>query len=139
MQLSPEQKSSLDRICSDFGIKLLLLHGSMATGKARPDSDIDIGFFSHREDLTSFLALHSALYDVFKENRELDLHSLHRTDPLFKFQIAKNAKLLFGTENDFNDFRVHAFFQYHDSLDLRELERSLIKKQQIQWSEKSGK
>ncbi len=83
-------------------------------------------------DSETFFKVHRELAEVFGNmgGHELDMASLHRADPLFRYEIAKNARLLFGSPADFEDFKTHSFVQYHDTRDLRTLEKILIEKYQ---------
>jgi hypothetical protein len=59
---------------------------------------------------------------------ELDIKSLHKADPLFCYQVAKDSQLLYGDLTDFNEFKAYAFSYYFDSKDLFHLEKILIQK-----------
>ncbi len=44
MELTKKQKIKIDNIGKKYNLKLLLLHGSCATGKQKKGSDIDIAY-----------------------------------------------------------------------------------------------
>lgn len=133
MKLTQLQKQKIIKIGKRYNLKLIILHGSYATDKARPESDLDIGVLGKK--LLDFKTVSSIYYDlseIFGDNkgRELDLKSLHKIDPLFCYQVAKYSQLLYGNTIDYNEFRAYAFQQYHDSVDLFELEKKLVIKYQ---------
>lgn len=131
MEIPPEQQKKLQTIGQKYHLKLLLLHGSFATGKQRPGSDLDIAYLpSQALELHQQLALHSDLADIFGDNyeRELDLKSLRKTNPLFQYEVTRDSQLLYGNDDTYLDFRIHAEMMYHDTQDLRDLENLQIQK-----------
>lgn len=131
MEITAKQQKQINIIGRQHGLKLLLLHGSYATGKQRPGSDLDIAYLPNRFlPLDQQLALHSNLADVFGDNyeRELDLKSLVHTDPLFQYEVARDSQLLFGQRDIYDDFHAHAFFQYLDNEPIFTLEQLLSRK-----------
>lgn len=77
------------------------------------------------------MSLYSDLTGVFGDiERPLDVVILDKKDPLFIYQVAKDAKLLYGDSVDFEEFKAFAFRNYMDSKDLRELEKKLVLKGQ---------
>ncbi len=83
-----------------YGLKLILLHGSYADGTAKPESDLDIAILGHKQiTREEFVKIHNDFSEDFYDNHDidLDLKTLHRADPLFCYQVAKNSRLLFGT------------------------------------------
>ena len=109
-------------------LSLLILYGSQATGKVRNNSDIDIAALGERplrfEDITDLI---NDFSEVFKSN-EIDVKSLHFTDPLFRFQVTRDGILLYGDRKKFLSFKAYAFRDYCDSKDLFALRDLLIKK-----------
>lgn len=131
MDLTQSQKQKIEEVGKAHNLKLILLHGSYVNGKARKDSDLDIAFLGKKPiDFREQLEIHAELAGVFGDSREreLDTKSLHRRDPLFVYQVAKNSQLLFGDVSDYNEFRAYAFKNYFDSQDLFRLEKKLIYK-----------
>jgi len=133
MKLTQLQKQKIIKIGKRYNLKLIILHGSYATDKARQESDLDIGVLGKKLlDFKTVSSIYSDLSEIFGDNkgRELDLKSLHKIDPLFRYQVAKYSQLLYGDTIDFNEFRAYAFQQYNDSRDLFELEKKLVIKYQ---------
>jgi len=133
MELTKEQQNKIDEIGRKYNLKLILLHGSYATGKQRPGSDLDIAILGHKpvsfDDQLKFFGEFGQIFGNNQE-RELDIKSLHGTDVLFKFQVARDAALLYGDASDFTEFKMYTYRAYRDSRDLFNLEHALTKKRQ---------
>lgn len=131
MEIAAEQQAQLNQIGPKYDLKLLLLHGSYATGKQRPGSDLDLAYLRSRKlDFDEELQLSADLAEAFgnNEERELDVKSLHHVGYLFEFEVARDSQLLYGDEFVYNDFRAHAFAQYFDNHALRGLRNLLTRK-----------
>jgi uncharacterized protein len=141
MRLTDTQRHRIKMIGKKYGLKLIILHGSYATGRARPGSDLDIGILGREPlDDETILNIFSDVERVFGNNneRELDIKSLHRIDPLFRYHVAKDSQLIYGDITDYNEFRAYAFKLYHDSGDLFKLEALLTDKYQEHLNKKYG-
>ena len=139
MKLTKDQKQVLQEIGRRYQLKLMLLHGSYAQNTAGKGSDLDIAVLGKKKiEFKTLLNLHGDLAGVLGDNkeRELDLKSLHQTDPLFGYQVARDSKLLYGSSLDYNEFRAYAFRVYFDAKDLFKLERHLINKYQSHLNQK---
>jgi len=133
MDLTRQQRQKIQKIGKKYRLKLILLHGSYAKNQARPGSDLDIAILGQKEiDFKTLLQIQQSLADVLGNNpeRELDLKSLHRADPLLCYQVAQHSQLLYGNLTDYNEFRAYAFRIYHDMKDLFKLEKQLVEKYQ---------
>ena len=127
--VTPEQLEKVTEIGRRYDLKLILMHGSYATGKTHPHSDLDIAVLGRREiDREKFLDLHSEFMDVLGDDpeRELDFKTLHRKDPLFLYQVMKDSRLLYGNPTDYHQLKAYAYRLYEDSRDLRRLEKVLV-------------
>ncbi len=131
MKLTELEKQEIKKIGKKYNLKLIILHGSYATGKARTDSDLDIAIIGKKLiDFKKLAKIYSALSKVLGDNtkRELDIKTLNRADPLFYYHIAKYSELLYGSLLNYNEFRAYAFRSYYDSKDLFKLEGLLVSK-----------
>ena len=131
MYLTQEQQQKIEEVGRKYSLKFILLHGSYATDKMKTGSDLDIALLGEKPiGFEELLAIHSDLAELFGDNpqRELDVKSLHKADPLFCYQVVKDSQLLYGDLTDFNEFKAYAFSNYFDSKDLFHLEKILVQK-----------
>ncbi len=141
MRLTREQQQKIEKVGRKYSLKFILLHGSYATNKMKVDSDLDIALLGEKSiEFEEWVAIYSDLADIFGDNsqRELDIKSLHKADPLFCYQVAKDSQLLYGDLTDFNEFKAYAFSNYFDSKDLFQLEKILTQKFQNYLNQKYG-
>ena len=118
---------ALGRVCDDLGLKLVVLFGSRATGTPppTPESDLDLAVWAGTR--LDFWACRKALADVFDGYR-LDLALLERADPLFRHEIMRAGRCLWGDADRFADYRAFAYRAFVDAADLRALEDVLFRK-----------
>lgn len=128
MEIDQKKIEAIAKIAEKYELKLVVLYGSQATGKARPNSDIDIAVLGKRRvDFEKQIDLIGEFTSLF-ETDEIDVKTLHNTNPLFRYEVMRDGILLFGTDYDFASFRAYAFRDYMDSGSLFELKRVFIKK-----------
>jgi len=115
---SPEQiKEKLKPLFNEEGLQLVLLFGSVATGKQHKRSDIDLGFLFDRP--IDVLSLTNRVITLLHTD-DLDVVDLGRASPLLKFSAAKHGKLLYERSPGlFHDFLSLAFRMYSDTKKLR--------------------
>lgn len=133
MKLNKIQKQYLKNIGRTFDLKLILLHGSHATGTQDRHSDLDIAVLAKKPiQFNQLLKISSALEKVFGniQDRELDVSSLHGDDPLYRYKISKSSVPLYGKPSDYHEFRAYAFQSYLDAKDLFRLQEIMIQKYQ---------
>ncbi|GJQ60770.1 MAG: nucleotidyltransferase domain-containing protein [Candidatus Scalindua sp. AMX11] len=121
-------KQRIRNLAKKYNLSLVLLYGSQVKGKIRKESDIDIAVLGTKQISTDdLIALNNDFAQIF-ESYNIDVKSLHNTDPLFRYQVMLNAVLLYGRSYDFFTFKAYSFRAYHDSKDLFRLKEILIKK-----------
>ncbi|MGZ6193281.1 MAG: type VII toxin-antitoxin system MntA family adenylyltransferase antitoxin [Syntrophales bacterium] len=131
MHLIQEQQHKIEDVGRKYRLKFIVIHGSYATGKMRRGSDLDIALLGEKPiEFEELLAIYGDLAEIFGDNpqRELDVKSLHKADPLFCYQVAKDSQLIYGDLTEFNEFKANAFSNYFDSKDLFHLEKILVQK-----------
>ena len=131
MLLKSTGREKIEQIGKEYNLKLILLHGSYATGKQRKDSDIDIAVLGKKPiDSRVRAKIYSELENLFVSglDKELDFKSLHRADPFFVYKVANESALLYGRPSDYEEFKAYAFKLYYDSEDLRKLEKKMVYK-----------
>jgi len=130
------EKRALQVAASKLGLEMVLLYGSRAGGYPLPnkESDLDIAALDPKPyswDRRS--TVYRALSEVF-DKYELDLVFLREADPFFRYEILSRARLLYGSQAVFLEYKAFAFRDYTDSYDLRHLEEILFQKK-FKWLE----
>jgi predicted nucleotidyltransferase len=129
MDISSEQKKSLEALREKHGLRLVLLFGSQAGGAIHAASDLDIAVQSlHGGGLSTraWLDLLDDLRGVFPD-QSVDLAVVDRADPLFLKQITGRCSLLAGRERDYHELRLYAFRRYQDHKPYLAMERRFVK------------
>ena len=107
--------------CIKHEIKMLLLYGSQVSGNTNAKSDVDLGLLL-KNDSYDFQEIIKDLMKVFKENT-IDVAILNHGDPVLKFEIISNYKILFCQEDEtFIEFYTNTIKQYNDTKKFRILE-----------------
>ena len=89
-------------LASNPGIKVVIVFGSAASGKLRPDSDVDVAvLFENPLNVDTRLALQEKLEDAL--HREVDLVDLHGLGGEILHQILTKGLVVIKNEK-------HAFF-----------------------------
>jgi len=105
-------------------VELVVLFGSVARGRSRPDSDLDVAV---RCDGAADL---DALYLLLAPRLAatlLDLVDLRRTGSLLAFQVARHGRLLYERDpGAFRSFQSLASRRYCDTDKLRRAQRRSI-------------
>ena len=105
-------------------VELVVLFGSVARGRSRPDSDLDVAV---RCDGPADLdALYLLLAPRLAASR-LDLVDLRRCGTLLAFQVARHGRLLYERDpGAFRSFQSLASRRYCDTDKLRRAQRRSI-------------
>ena len=108
-------------------IRLLLQFGSTVTGRARPDSDLDLAVMLDRlpETLQEHAALVQDLQGLYP-GRQVDVAILNRADPLLLKQVTAACVLLHGTNRALAELKMYAFRRYQDHKKYFDLERAYV-------------
>lgn len=123
----------LDAVCRRLGLRRLVLFGSHATGKPPlgRDSDVDLAISVQAgSPRLTIWQYHDELAEVFPD-QSLDLVFLADADPLFRWEIMRDGRLLWGDPLDYVEYRAFAFRDFIDSADLRALETRLFEKKMV--------
>ena len=126
--LSEDQKSGIEHLGQEYGLKLLIIYGSSARNAEKPQSDLDIAVLGKKEvSFDVLLDIYNRLSDIFKDKKDIDVKSLHHADMLFRYYVMRDGILIYGDITDYNDYKTYAFRAYRDSQDLFELEEVLVR------------
>jgi len=120
------------KIAQKYQLDLLILFGSQIKGKKflTDESDCDIAYQA-KKDLNGkeMINLNYDLMNLFKNDR-IDIVDIKKADPLLKFEIYQNSKLIYGDEIEYLNFKANAFKIYIDAQPLLDLESKFIEKRQ---------
>jgi len=121
------------------GIKMIILFGSRAGCRVKPDSDYDMAVLTtpakNLPAMKYYTEVLSLLADIFNiPEDQIDLSDLDTADPLFLYEIISSGVLLYGDPDTYAELKSFAFREYIASQDLRILERIIIlKRQKLLW------
>jgi predicted nucleotidyltransferase len=98
------------------GISLAVLHGSRARGDAHVGSDLDIGLLAADGKPLSYSTMGILAAELAALlGGEADVSDLATTDAIFRFEVAKSARVLFeDSPGRFSDFLGQTFIDYDD-------------------------
>ena len=95
------------------GIRLAVLFGSEASGRARPDSDVDIAVLGAAHEFDDSAESHLTQALSLATRRNVDLIRLECASTMLKWQIAsKGVPLVERTVGEFARFRAGAASEY---------------------------
>jgi len=139
MKISNVTSQNINKIARDFGLDLVVLHGSKATNvSVSPDSDVDIAVCRKSKPLSfkEQISLIIKFQELFKD--EVDVKELNY-QPLFFYEVMKQGKLLYGDQRMFDELYLHAYKQFVDSKSLFDLTRDMQNNRQKLLSQKHVK
>ena len=120
-----EIRNRLSPLFADEGLRLILLFGSVATGKVNKKSDIDLAFLFDKP--IDMLALTNRVIRLLRTDN-IDVIDLRRASPLLKYSAVRHGKPLYEREPGmFNEFYSLAFRMYVDTKKLRDAQAVSIK------------
>ncbi|MCL4833776.1 MAG: nucleotidyltransferase domain-containing protein [Caldilineaceae bacterium] len=119
MSTEPMKTNNLDSLFATFPRVIAAWHfGSTSVGRARPDSDIDIGvLFDAPPTLDEWLDLHAALQDALNAGN-LDLVVLNGKTPVLRYAAICGHRLYCRSLEEMATFSSLTARQYEDSMAL---------------------
>lgn len=120
-------QEKIKKLCEKYGINLLILHGSHATGAATSQSDIDIGIMSSKKlDSDKYFDILKDFGGIFGD--KFDPVLLNGAEPMICYRVAFLGKPLYEKKAGlFAGFRIQAIARYMDSKKFRAMEKLYIK------------
>jgi predicted nucleotidyltransferase len=121
-----EIRNRLSPLFADEGLRLILLFGSIVTGKVHKRSDIDLAFLFDKP--VDILALTNRVNRLLHADN-VDVVDLRRASPLLKYSAVRHGKPLYERKQGiFNEFYSLAFRMYVDTKKLRDAQAVSIKR-----------
>jgi predicted nucleotidyltransferase len=115
--------SRLPPLAHRFGVRFIAQFGSTVSGRARPDSDLDVAVMAdrpRRRALDWQARLVVALGEALETSREVDLTLLNGADSLISFRVASRGRLLYEADpGAFHAFQRHASRAFDDDAPRR--------------------
>lgn len=133
MKLTVKQKKEINKIGKKYNLRFVIIHGSYAIGEEKKGSDLDVAVYGKKKiSFDQQLKIFNNFEKVFGNNkkRELDLKSLHNANSLFRYEVVRSGQLIYGNQNDFDEYYLYACKDYNDSKSLFKLQDILINKRQ---------
>ena len=119
-------KPKIAELAEKYGLSLVLLFGSQATGKTHPKSDVDIAFLTEKRlDLMDTIKL-QMVFSETQKIKDLELVDIKNAGPLLLKQIAEKSVLLYENKKDsfpFYNFKIYAFKIFMESKRLFDLQK----------------
>lgn len=127
MDLLAKQQEKIDEIAKEYGLRLVLLFGSRASGKTHKESDYDVAYLAEN-NLTFDEAnrLNSDFTGVFQCER-VDTVDIKTAPPLLLYGIFRQCQILFQ-QNDsvFSAYRAYAYKKYVEAKPILEEKRKRL-------------
>jgi uncharacterized protein len=117
------QAEAVAAVAQRNGIDLVVLFGSAARGRLKPDSDVDIAvrFTAGRPGFDVEARVAAELHAALRPPRELDLVLLNQANPTLLAQAAGDGIPLYVSSDDvWGLFRIYARRQFEDTEKFRQ-------------------
>ena len=123
-------ETALAAVARRHGIRLLVQFGSTTRGTTHRQSDVDLGVVLADPDPApaEYAALLHDLQTLLPD-RPVDLVVLNRADPLLLDQVARSCQRLFGSEREFQAFRLLAWKRFQDYRPYLEYEKRYVERE----------
>jgi predicted nucleotidyltransferase len=117
-----------EAIIEKYNIELFIIFGSYAENINNSGSDLDLAYkssniLSEEKEIELLNEL-----SQFYQRGDIDLVNLVKAEPVLKVEIAKKGRLLYGSEEKFEEFSIYAAAIYADTKFLRDDRRKNLEK-----------
>jgi len=130
MDITQDTQKQTEGIVRNRGLRFAVIFGSRANGKARQDSDLDIGILDPKpETYRRFGEIFNDFSNVFR-GYNVDLRMIKGSEPVFLYNVLMKSQFLCGDRQDFYNYRAFAYKNFVDSKPLFELKTKMLQKQQ---------
>lgn len=120
-------KPQIMKLAEKYGLSLVLLFGSQATGKTHNESDIDIAYLSPQKiTFEEEINIDTDLIEIFKNN-EVQLVNVKKASPLFMKKIVEESIVLYEKDRSiFTDLLLYSIRIYEEAKVLFDLRRHYL-------------
>ena len=117
-------RPKIKTLAEKYGLSLVLLFGSQATGNAHKESDVDIAYLSPRMiPFEEEININADLVEVFRNN-DVQSVNIRKASPLFLKKIVERCMILYEKDrNIFTDLNLYSLRIYEEAkvlFDLRD-------------------
>ncbi len=130
-------REKLERLSRHYGLDLVVIFGSQATGRARPGSDVDVAVRMIRRDWDNpegELDLVGDLVSVFG-NGDVDVTFLNGASPLLLFEVARTGIPIYQrSPTTFLEFQSYAARRYDDHRKFLDWQLAYLEKRVREWT-----
>jgi predicted nucleotidyltransferase len=131
-------REKVERLSQCYGLDLVVVFGSQASGRARPGSDVDVAVRMVRRDWDNpegELDLVGDLVSAFGGNGDVDVAFLNGASPLLLFEVARTGIPVYQRKpTTFLEFQSYAARRYYDHRKFLDWQSAYLKKWVQEWT-----
>ena len=117
---------SITEIANKYDIDVLAYFGSYQTEYYNKESDIDVGFLSSRTLSTDELCSLLEELIIFHRKSEIDLVDLRTADPILRYEVALNGRVLYEREKGL--FEKYSLYYIKRHYELKHVMEDRVKR-----------
>ena len=113
IEINAKLKILISKLAEKYGLSLVLLFGSQATGQIHKESDIDTAYLPEKSlDFDQECYLNYEFTNIFRQDR-VDTVDIKKASPLLMYAVFDHPRILFQIDsNIFSQYRAYAFKKY---------------------------
>ncbi len=113
LEINEKLKSKITELAHKYGLRLVLLFGSQATGQIHKESDIDVAYLPKESlDFNQECYLNYEFTNIFRQDR-VDTVDIKKAPPLLMYAVFDRPKILFQIDDKvFSIYQAYAFKRY---------------------------
>ncbi|MDD4990146.1 MAG: nucleotidyltransferase domain-containing protein [Candidatus Pacebacteria bacterium] len=125
MEITQEQQKMAGEAVRKHGVLFAVIFGSQTNGKARENSNLDIGILDPKpETYKRYGDPYNDFCKIFKgQNVDLRIIQKTETNPVLLYDTFMKGEFLTGDEQEFFQYRAYAYKNFIDSKPLLELKK----------------
>lgn len=117
-------KPDIKQLAEKYGLSLVVLFGSQATGKTHMKSDVDLAFLAKKPMNLMEIVKMQAEFSKELKIRDLETVALNGAHPFLLKQVAQKSVVLYEEEKSlFAKFKIYAFKRFIEAKKLFELRK----------------